>query len=78
MWSCENCGTENQEHDEHCQNCDTWRSEQEGNQGGEVCGDSYDHDVVIDHKGPDGIQWHCARAECGVEVWDPAPITTEE
>lgn len=32
-------------------------------------------DVVIDDEGPDGIQWHCARPECGVEVWDPAPIT---
>lgn len=29
MWTCENCGTENQESDEHCQNCDTWRSDQE-------------------------------------------------
>jgi predicted ATP-dependent serine protease len=29
MWTCESCGTENQEHDEHCQGCDTWRSEQE-------------------------------------------------
>ncbi|MER5815486.1 hypothetical protein [Streptomyces californicus] len=44
----------------------------------EVCGEAYDHDVVIDHEGDDGIQWHCARPECGVEVWDPAPITTEQ
>lgn len=29
MWTCETCGTENQADDEHCQNCDTWRSEQE-------------------------------------------------
>ncbi|MFD3970350.1 hypothetical protein [Streptomyces cyaneofuscatus] len=44
----------------------------------EVCGEAYDHDVVIDHEGKHGIQWHCARPECGVEVWDPAPITTEQ
>lgn len=30
MWICESCGTENQEEDEHCQMCDTWRIEQEG------------------------------------------------
>ena len=29
MWTCESCETENQQEDEHCQNCDTWRSEQE-------------------------------------------------
>lgn len=29
MWTCESCGTENQDDDEHCQSCDTWRSEQE-------------------------------------------------
>lgn len=41
----------------------------------EVCGEHYDHAVVIDHQSPDGIQWHCSRPECGVEVWDPSPIT---
>lgn len=29
-WTCESCGTENQPDDEHCQTCDAWRSEQEG------------------------------------------------
>ncbi|WP_329212303.1 hypothetical protein [Streptomyces sp. NBC_01708] len=41
----------------------------------EACGDTYDHLVVIES--PDGIQWHCARPECGVEVWDPTPITEQ-
>ncbi|MEU1088997.1 hypothetical protein ABZ401_19540 [Streptomyces sp. NPDC005892] len=44
----------------------------------EVCGDTYDHDIVIDHQDPTGIQWHCARPECGVEVWDPTPFTETE
>lgn len=41
---------------------------------GEICGESYDHDIVIDYEGPDGIQWHCIRGECGVEVWDENPL----
>ncbi|MFD6149385.1 hypothetical protein [Streptomyces sp. NPDC060243] len=32
MWICESCGTENQEYDEHCQECDTWRTDQEPNE----------------------------------------------
>lgn len=32
MWICESCGTENQHEDEHCQLCDTWRSEQENDE----------------------------------------------
>jgi predicted ATP-dependent serine protease len=45
MWTCESCGTENQEDDEHCQTCDTWRSEQEDDEPGPVlceCGASAD------------------------------------
>ena len=44
---------------------------------GEICGDTYDHDVVIDHEGPEGVQWHCARSECGVEMWDKTPQPSE-
>lgn len=44
---------------------------------GEICGESYDHQVVIDHEGPDGVQWHCSRPECGVEVWDENPLPSE-
>lgn len=28
-WTCETCDTDNGPEDEHCQNCDTWRTEQE-------------------------------------------------
>ena len=41
-----------------------------------ICGDSYDHEVVVDYEGPDGVQWHCARPECGVEGWDEQPQPT--
>lgn len=30
-WTCESCGDDNGPDDEHCQNCDQWRSEQEDN-----------------------------------------------
>lgn len=41
---------------------------------GEVCGETYDHDEVIDYDGPDGVQWSCRR--CGAEGWEPR--TTEQ
>jgi hypothetical protein len=39
----------------------------------EVCGETRDHDVVVDYEDPEGVQWHCTY--CEIEVWDPAPIT---
>lgn len=42
-----------------------------------ICGESYDHDIVIDYDGPDGRQWACQN--CGAEGWeDPEPTTEEE
>ena len=29
-WTCESCGTENQDDDEHCQQCDRWRTDEYG------------------------------------------------
>jgi hypothetical protein len=34
----------------------------------EICGETYDHDEVIDYEGPDGRQWSCRR--CGAEGWE--------
>ncbi|MEU0160209.1 hypothetical protein ABZ154_15545 [Streptomyces sp. NPDC006261] len=45
MWTCETCGTENQQEDEHCQNCDTWRSDQEDDEPSPV--------TRVQHSGPD-------------------------
>lgn len=29
-WTCPSCGTDNQEDDEHCQQCDRWRTDEYG------------------------------------------------
>ncbi len=37
MRICESCEMENHEEDEHCQMCDTWRSEQDDDPGPVLC-----------------------------------------
>ena len=34
----------------------------------DVCGETFDHDVVVTYDEPDGMMWECRR--CGAEVWE--------
>lgn len=58
-WTCESCGTENQDDDEHCQQCDRWRT------------DEYGPDDCVDGRGNihpehDYGEYECRR--CGAET----------
>ena len=37
------------------------------NEDDEICGETYDHDVVEVYEDEEGYQWECRR--CGVEGW---------
>lgn len=37
-------------------------------ENGEVCGESYDHDLDTIYEGPDGRQFVCKN--CGAEIWE--------